>query len=304
MSIGFIFAGQGAQLVGMGKSLYENSKAAQRCFDEANDVLGFDLKSICFAGPESALTETKVCQPALYVHGIAVVAALKEAGKLPMIKATFGLSLGELTALAVAEVYDFATGLQIVAERGRLMQEVCDATDGGMASLIGGSIELAQELSDECDVDIGNLNCPGQTVLSGEQQKIDLAISKAKEKGFKMAIPLKVAGAYHSRLMQSASDAFADYIQDFTFATPKMTVFTNTTGQAVQEPAAIKQALVRQIVATVRWDDCMQRGIEMGINTFYECGPGNILAGLAKRIDRDVVVTSLAAYEDLSIWAR
>lgn len=301
MSTGLIFAGQGAQVVGMGKSLYENSQAAQRCYDEANEVLGFDLKKICFSGPEDALTETKVCQPALYVHGIAVVEALKEMGKLPAIKAACGLSLGELTALAVAGVYDFATGLEIVAERGRLMQAACDATHGGMASLIGGSVALAQELSAECDVDIGNLNCPGQTVLSGEQDKIDVAVSNAKAKGFKMAIPLKVAGAYHSRLMQSASDAFANYIEDILFEPPQLAVFTNTSGQAIENPAAIKQALVQQIVSTVRWDDCMQRCIELGISHFYECGPGNVLAGLAKRIDRNVVVRSLAAYEDLSI---
>lgn len=301
MSIGFIFSGQGAQAVGMGKSLYENSAAAKQCFEQANEVLGFDLKTICFAGPEQDLTETRICQPALYVHGIAVVEALKEAGRLPDVQAAFGLSLGELTALAFAGVYNFATGLKIVAERGRLMQTACDATDGAMASLIGGSVAAAQELSDACDVDIGNLNCPGQTVLSGEREKINVAVSKAKEKGFKMAVPLKVAGAYHSRLMQSASDAFAEFLADIPFAQPRMPVFANTTGQAIQAPEAIKQSLVKQVVATVRWEDCMRSGIDRGIDTLYECGPGTILAGLAKRIDRSVTVTSLGEYGDLSI---
>ena len=301
MAIGLIFSGQGAQKVGMGKSLCEHSPAALRVFDEASAVLGFDLKAICFDGPEAELTETRICQPALYVHGMAVVAALNEAGKLPEIRAAFGLSLGELTALAVAGVYDFATGLRIVAERGRLMQLACDATEGGMASLIGGSVEAAIELSKMFDIDVGNLNCPGQTVISGSLKGVNSAVEKAKSAGFKMAVPLKVAGAYHSRLMRSASEAFAEFIDKIPFNSPKLTVLTNTTGQAVSDPEAIRGALVRQIVATVRWEDCMRTGMGLGIDTFYECGPGGILAGLAKRIDRNISVRSLADFEDLSI---
>lgn len=301
MAIGLIFSGQGAQALGMGKALYDNSAAAKHCFDQANDVLEFDLKTICFEGPDSQLTETRVCQPALYVHGCAAVAALKEAGKLPQIKAACGLSLGELTALSIASVYDFTTGLKIVAERGRLMQLACDNTSGGMASLIGGSLEAAEMLAQDCDVDLGNINCPGQVVLSGELDNIKTAVGLAKEKGFKMAVPLKVAGAYHSRLMQPAADAFAQFLNPFEFFKPEITVLTNTTGQAISEPAAIKAALVSQITSTVLWDDCMKGAMALGINQFYECGPGNVLAGLARRIDRSAKVASLSDYKDIPL---
>lgn len=301
MSIGLLFSGQGAQALGMGRSLYEQSTAAKACFDQANEVLDFDLKQLCFEGPNEALTETKACQPALYVHGNAIVGALREAGKLPEISVACGLSLGELTALSVAEVFDFATGLKIVAERGRLMQEACDATTGGMASLLGGTIEQVEALCAEFEIDMGNLNCPGQTVISGEQSKIDQAVAKAQELDFKRVIPLNVAGAYHSRLMQGAADQFKNFLAEIPFAAPKVAVFTNVTGQRISDPEAIKQALVDQVVSTVRWTDCMAGAAALGVDSFYECGPGKVLAGLAKRIDRSLTITSLSEYEDLPL---
>ena len=302
MAYGFIFSGQGAQQIGMGKSLVEQSAAARRCFERAGEVLPFDLQAICFEGPEAALTETKVCQPALYVHGYSIVEALREAGKLPEIGAACGLSLGELTAYAVAGVFDFETGLRVVAERGRLMQEACEATQGGMASLIGGDIPSAEKLAAECDVDLGNLNCPGQTVLSGEAVKVQDAVSKAKAAGFKMAVPLKVAGAYHSRLMQPAADQFAAFLDSLpTFNEPQIPVFSNFTGKQISDPAEIKSALVAQVTSTVCWTDCFSGVVSLGINEFYECGPGGVLAGLAKRIDREAKVTSLSEYQDLPL---
>lgn len=299
MAIGLIFSGQGAQSVGMGRSLFENSAAARRLFDEASEVLPFDLKQICFEGPEEELTRTHVCQPALYVHGLAVVAALEELGALPQVGAAAGLSLGELTALAYAGVFDFATGVQIVAERGRLMQVACDATEGGMTSLIGGDLEKAHQLARQFDVDVANLNCPGQTVISGDKGRVTAATAAAKEAGFKMAVPLKVAGAYHSRLMQSAADSFATFLADKPFSAPKIPVFTNTTGREVSEPDEIKTALVSQVVSAVRWEDCFRGIAALGIEEMYECGPGGTLAGLAKRIDRSAVVRSLSEYADL-----
>lgn len=299
MSIGLIFSGQGAQAVGMGESLYENSAAAKDRFEEANEVLGWSLTEICFKGPEEKLTETSVCQPALYVHGFAAVAAMEEEGKLSQASAVAGLSLGELTAHAIAGTYDFATGLKLVAERGRLMQEACDATEGGMASLIGGSVEAARELAEKHDVDLGNLNCPGQTVLSGSKAGIAAAVADAKGAGFKMAVPLKVAGAYHSRLMQPARDAFEKFINGFNFKTPDMPVLTNTTGDTISEPAGIKAALVSQITSPVLWEGCFRSMIAMGVETFYECGPGNTLAGLAKRINKEVTVSPKGNWENL-----
>ncbi|WP_309379832.1 ACP S-malonyltransferase [Cerasicoccus frondis] len=299
MAVAFIFSGQGAQAVGMGKSLCENSEAAKQVFDQANDVLGWDLKTVCFEGPVETLTETRVCQPALYVHGIAVVAALREQGKLPEIGGAAGLSLGELTALHLAGVFDFATGLEIVAKRGALMQEACESTNGGMTSLLGGDLQAAYDLAAAHDVDVANLNCPGQTVLSGDKDKIANATAAAQDAGFKRAIPLNVAGAYHSRLMQPAADAFEAFLAEKDFAAPIMPVFTNTTGQEIKAPAEIKQALVKQVVSAVRWEDCFRGLIALGMNEFYECGPGGTLAGLAKRIDRDASVKSLSEFADL-----
>lgn len=285
----------------MGKSLYENADAARAVYDRANAVLPFDLKDICFNGPEAELTQTGVCQPALYVQGIAIYETLKAAGKLPEVQTALGLSLGELTAHAVAETYDFETGLRIVAERGRLMQEACEASAGGMASLIGGDVAKAEELAQEFDVDVGNLNCPGQTVLSGDKERVLAATQVAKERGFKMAVPLKVAGAYHSRLMQPAAEKFEAFLKEIPFAEPKLTVFTNVTGASVKDPQAIKDALVRQVVSSVRWTDCFSAAVALGVESFYECGPGAVLAGLAKRIDRGATVRSLNEYSELPL---
>jgi [acyl-carrier-protein] S-malonyltransferase len=297
MAIGLLFSGQGAQRVGMGRSLYDNSASARSLYDEANAVLGYDFKKICFEGPEEELTQTRVCQPALYVAGLAAAKILEEKGKLTECKAALGLSLGELTALAAAGVFDFATGLKLVAARGELMQKACEATQGGMAALIGGDRALAEALAKECDIDLANLNCPGQIVVSGEAEKVTKAAGLAKERGFKMAMPLKVAGAYHSRLMATASAAYAGVLKDAVFKEPRFTVYTNVTGAAVSKPEDIKAALVKQIVSPVLWEDCQRAAQAQGIVEFYECGPGAVLAGFAKRIDKALVIKQ--AYE----WA-
>ena len=298
-AIGLLFSGQGAQAIGMAKSLYDNTSVAKECFDKANEVLGFDLKKACFEGPEATLTETRVCQPALYTHGFAIYRMLKEAGKLDGLKVALGLSLGELTALAVAGVFDFETGLRIVAERGRLMQVACEQSDGGMASLIGGTPELVEQVCEEFDLDMANINSPGQIVVSGDRERTVEAAAKAKELGFKLAVPLKVAGAYHSRLMEPARVAFEAYLREIPFNKPAIDVFTNTTGQLVSEPEAIKQALVNQVVSTVRWVECMEGARDLGVQHFYECGPGGVLTGLARRIDKTLTVTPLSEYEDI-----
>ena len=299
MAKGILFSGQGAQTVGMGRSLYENSKTARAFYEEANEVLGWDLKSICFDGPDETLTETKVCQPALYVQGYALFSILKERGKLNELKAACGLSLGELTALAAAGVYDFATGLRLVAERGRLMQLACDATKGGMAAVIGGTPEDVQLFCNEFDIEIANLNCPGQIVISGDNAKVIEAVAASKGR-FKLCKPLNVAGAYHSCLMNSARDAFAEFIKDFDFKAPEIVCYTNVTGGQISDPEAIKQALVSQIVSSVRFEDNLRNmAVDNGINEFYECGPGKVLAGFAKRIDRSLVVTPMSEFEEV-----
>lgn len=276
MALAFLFAGQGAQKVGMGKSLCGQTLAARALYDEANRVLGWDLAKISFEGPETELTQTKVCQPALFVHGLALAAALGEAGKTPPAgpQLALGLSLGELTAYCAAGVFDFATGLRIVAERGRLMQLACEQSTGGMAAIIGEDRAKVSELCVEFDIEAANFNAPGQIVVSGEKSKVEAAIAGAKARGMKKVIPLVVAGAYHSRLMAPARDAFAAYLENIPFAAPRFTVFTNTTGQAISEPAAIKAALVKQVVSSVRWEDCMRSAAAAGATEFWELGPG------------------------------
>lgn len=300
MKTAVLFSGQGAQHVGMGLSIYENVESARGYWDRADEILGFSLKEIAFNGPEERLTDTSICQPALYVHGYSIFKALEEMGRIGELRAALGLSLGELTALGVAGVFDFETGLKIVAERGRLMQEACEATDGGMASLIGGTPELVRELCKECDVDMANVNCPGQIVISGEREKIDLACNRAKEMEFSRVIALKVAGAYHSRLMRGAAESFEKFLANIEFKAPRISVFTNTTGKEVRDPKGIKEALVRQVVSSVLWDSCMKNAAELGIEEYFECGPGKVLTGLARRINKDWVVRPVSEYGDLN----
>ena len=299
MALGLLFSGQGAQQVGMGRSLYRNSESVKALYDEANAVLDWDLKGLCFNGPDEALTETRVCQPALYVHGYAIYTLLREQGKLDGLSAACGLSLGELTALAVAGVYDYGTGLKLVAERGRLMQAACDATKGGMAAIIGGTPEEVQALCDEFDIEIANLNCPAQIVISGDNEKILEAVAVSKDR-FKLCKPLNVAGAYHSRLMESARDAFAEFIRVLEFKQPEIAVYTNVTGARVSNPETIKEALVKQIVSSVRFEDCLRNmAAENCISDFFECGPGKVLAGFAKRTQKSLRVTAISEYEEV-----
>lgn len=299
--IGLLFSGQGAQMVGMGRSLVDLSEVARDLYAEADAELGWDLSTISFEGPDEALTETRVCQPALFVHGYAVYRILEERGELGTIRAAAGLSLGELTALTAAGVFDFVTGLRLVAERGRLMQEACDRTEGGMASFIGGTPPAVEAICDEFDVEIANLNCPGQIVISGEREKVLAAASVGRERGFKLAKPLNVAGAYHSRLMESARIAFREILAGARPGEPRFAVYANVTGGRVDSVDAVTDLLERQVVGTVRFEDCM-RGMaaDFGLTEFVECGPGKVIAGLAKRTEKAWNVRSVSGAEDLA----
>jgi [acyl-carrier-protein] S-malonyltransferase len=295
-----LFSGQGAQKVGMGKSLYDSSPVAKSFYDRAENALGFELKKICFEGPETTLTETRYCQPALYVQGYAIAEILKANGKLDGLKAALGLSLGELTAYAFAGVWDFETGLKIVAERGRLMQTACDATKGGMAAVVGGTLDEVHKLCAAYDIDVANRNCPGQIVISGDFDKVNAAAANAKSYGaFKLVKPLVVAGAYHSRLMEPARVAFEKFLASIEFNAPKLTVFTNTTGKEISDPATIKAALVKQVVSTVLWEDCLRGAFALGCSEFYECGPGGVLAGMMKRTEAAAKVVSINEFSEL-----
>lgn len=286
----------------MGRSLCEQSAAAQAVYDEANTVLGWDLKKLSFEGPEADLTQTKACQPALYVHGSAVLAALREAGKIPAGEPAMalGLSLGEVTAYAAAGVFDFATGLRIVAERSRLMQQACEQTTGGMAAVIGEERAKVEELCRDFDIEAANFNAPGQIIVSGEKSKVAAAVAAAKDRGMKKVVPLNVAGAYHSRLMEPARAGFAAYLDAIPFRAPRFAVFANVTGQAIAEPAAIKAALVSQVVSPVRWEECMRAAAAAGATEYWELGPGGVLSGLARRTEKSWVVKSFSEFADVA----
>lgn len=282
----------------MGKSLCERSATARGLYEEASRVLGWDLARVSFEGPEDELTQTKVCQPALFVHGLAMLAVVREHGKTTSADFALGLSLGEITALTAADVFDFATGLRVVAERGRLMQLACGQTTGGMAAIMGEERAKVYELCAEFGIEAANFNAPGQIIVSGDRDKVAAAVAAAKERGIRKIIPLNVAGAYHSRLMEPARAAFARFLDGVPFAAPKFPVFTNTTGRTVAEPAAIKAALVAQVVSSVLWEDCMRNAAAAGATEFWELGPGGVLAGLARRTDKTWSVKSFAEFAD------
>lgn len=295
-----IFSGQGAQEVGMGQSLYEQSATARAIYDQADSLLGWSLTGVSFSGPESELTRTSVCQPALFVMGVALTEILRERGGLDDVVAAFGLSLGELTGLTVAGSFSFEDGLRAVARRGELMQAACEATDGAMASMIGGTREAVLDLCARFDVDAANFNAPGQIVISGERANVEAAAAAAGEGGaFRMVVPLTVAGAYHSRLMASAGSTFASYLQEVEIRTPDWTVYSNTTGEPLGDPDSIRAALAKQVSSPVLWEDCMRRAFADGVTEFFECGPRKVLSGLARRTERSWSVTSLGEWEDV-----
>ncbi len=297
--LALLFAGQGAQKLGMGRSLHESSAGARALYDEAGRVLGWDVAKVSFEGPEAQLTQTAVCQPALFVHGMALLEALREKGQLPAVDFALGLSLGEVTAYASAGVVDFVTGLRIVAERGRLMQGACEKSAGTMAAIIGESRDTVSLLCREFDVEEANFNAPGQIIISGERTKVEAAVAAARDRGIQKVVPLNVAGAYHSRLMEPARAAFEAFLGAIPFSAPRFRVFTNTTGRAVSDPDDIRRALVRQVVSPVLWEDCMRGVRAAGATEFWELGPGGVLAGLARRTDKSWSVRSISEYADL-----
>ena len=206
----------------MGKSLYDGTQSAKALYDEADRILGWSLTKVSFEGPDTELTQTRICQPALYVHGLAMLAALRERGGVPEVQIALGLSLGEVTALTAAGVFDFATGLKVVAERGRLMQLACEKSTGGMAAIIGEDRAKVEQLCQEFGIQAANFNAPGQIIVSGEKSKVEALVAAAKDRGLKRVMSLNVAGAYHSRLMEPAREEFARYLAGVTFASPKL----------------------------------------------------------------------------------
>jgi len=292
--IGLLFAGQGAQVVGMGRDLAEQFPVAADLFRQADALLERKLTEIMWNGPLEDLTQTSNCQPALFVHALAALAALREsAGEFPVAGAA-GLSLGEITAYAAAGTFDFASGLKLVQRRGELMDEACAATRGGMAAMVGAYENEVRQLAADEDVDVANINTATQIVVSGELAKVEAAIGVAKEYGVRRATLLNVAGAYHSRLMQSAYEKLGQELLNVQMELPRFPVISNVTGEAVKTLPEIRRTLQDQITATVRWLDCMETLLEdCGCDSFIELGPGNVLAGLLQRISKDVDVLSV-----------
>jgi [acyl-carrier-protein] S-malonyltransferase len=296
----YVFSGQGAQSSGMGKDIYEISESARLIYDKADEALGWSVKELCFEGPDEKLTESRYCQPAIYTTSIACLAAFNELYDNIRPLGTGGLSLGEFAALCAAEVFSFEEGLKLVAERGKLMDEACRETDGGMASILGGNIEIINSVCEECDVDVANFNCPGQIVISGEKEKIKNAVAMLKEKGIKRVIPLKVAGAFHSRLMQSAADKFKTVLDKVDFKAPAIKTAQNFPGTLVKTPEEIKENLYRQVSGSVQWDSCVQALVEAtGARRIIEFGSGNVLTGLIKRIKVNVTTYNVNSAETL-----
>jgi [acyl-carrier-protein] S-malonyltransferase len=297
--IALLFAGQGAQTVGMGRDLAEQFPTAANLFQKADDVLERKLSEIAWNGPIEDLTKTSNCQPALFVHGLACFSVLRElAGNFP-IGGAAGLSLGEMTAHAAAGTFDFANGLQLVQRRGELMDEACEKTSGGMAALIGAEENIVRQLAADEEVDVANINAPGQIVISGELAKVQAAVGVAKEYGIRRATMLNVAGAYHSRLMESAYEKLGAVLQHVPMQPPSFPVISNVTGDEVRTPVEIRRTLQDQVTGTVRWLDCMERLAALGCDFFVELGPGGVLAGLLRRTLNGVDVMSVADVESV-----
>src|SRR6184192_2565285 len=297
--IGLLFAGQGAQTVGMGKDLADEFPVAAKMFASADAILARKLTDVAWNGPIEELTKTSNCQPALFVHGLACLAVLRELAGNFTIEAAAGLSLGEMSAHAAAGTFDFENGLKLVQNRGEFMDEACAATVGGMAAMTGADENAVRKLAADEDVDVANVNSPGQIVISGELAKVEAAVAVAKESGIRRAMMLNVAGAYHSRLMESAYKKLGAALLEVQMQVPKFPVISNVTGRDVETLPKIRQTLQDQVTSTVRWVDCMERLVDLGCDLFIELGPGGVLAGLLKRTRKDVEVISVGDVESV-----
>jgi len=287
-----LFAGQGAQFVGMGKDLAEKFPSARAWFDRANAALGYDLTGICCPGPEAELTKTENAQPGIFLVSWVCLELLKEQVPGLAFEATAGLSLGEFTALTAAGAMSFEDGLRVVRQRGKFMQEACDATQGGMAAVIGLDEASTRAACAEAGVVMANLNCPGQLVISGAAGKIAQACELAKAKGAKRAIPLTVAGAYHSPLMAAAQPKLQAELAKIRIHAPTVPVISNVTAQV--HGTDIPARLVEQVCSPVRWEESVRTLLAQGFTRFIELGPGTALSGFMKRIDKSAQMLNVA----------
>ncbi|TWT58193.1 Malonyl CoA-acyl carrier protein transacylase [Thalassoglobus neptunius] len=296
--IGFLFPGQGAQHVGMGKQIVDQYPAADSLFDQASEILGYDLKKLCFEGPSSELDSTVYSQPAIFVTSLACLEKLRADSPDVILscEVAAGLSLGEYTALVFAGAMSFEDGLRVVQQRGQAMQDAADATPSGMASVLMLDLPDVEKIRDEAQsagiVEIANYLCPGNLVLSGENAAIELAVELAEKAGARV-VPLAVAGAFHTEIMKPADDRLKKALSEVAITSPKRPVISNVDAQAHSDPDEIKDVLVRQVINPVRWEDSVRSMLESGVDEFYEIGPGRVLTGLLKRIQRKTRCTAI-----------
>lgn len=305
MKVAYIFPGQGSQRVGMGRDLYDNFNSAKAVFDQADQVLGFPLSRLCFEGPEDELSQSINAQPALVMVSYACLKAASEVGgdKLPLPAFVAGHSLGEYTALVAAGVLDFATVIYLVRERGRLMYEAGLKKPGGMVAIIGLDEASLAEVCAQTSTYIANVNCPGQLVISGAKENLTQATELAQAKGAQRTIPLRVSGAFHTPLMQSATSGIAEIIASLSFRRPAIPIIANTTAQPMTDVEQIKRELLTQLSHSIQWQRSIEYMLSQGVDTLVEIGPGEVLTGLVKRISREartVNIGDVAAIRNLA----
>ncbi|MBR8536462.1 ACP S-malonyltransferase [Carboxylicivirga sediminis] len=292
----FVFPGQGAQYVGMGKDIYENSPMAKELFEKANEILGFRITDLMFEGTDEDLKQTKVTQPAIFLHSVILAKTLGDAFTPEM---TAGHSLGEFSALVAAGAMNFEDGLKLVSQRAQAMQKACEIEPSTMAAIVGLEDAIVEEVCESIEdiVVAANYNCPGQLVISGSIAGVDKACELLTEKGAKRALKLPVGGAFHSPLMEPARTELAAAIEATEFNTPVCPIYQNVNAQAVTDPATIKENLVAQLTAPVRWTQTVQNMITDGVSSFTEVGPGKVLQGLVKKVDRKMETNGFSTYQ-------
>ncbi len=288
----------------MGRDLAEKYPLAQQWFDRANEALGYDLAKVCFTGPDEELTKTENAQPGIFLVSWVAFELLREQAPSLSFAATAGLSLGEFTALTAAGVLSPEDGLKVVRLRGRYMQEACDATQGGMAAVIGLDEAVTRAVCQEAGVEVANLNCPGQIVISGRADRMEAACALAKARGARRALPLPVAGAYHSALMAGAQPKLEEALRGIPINLPNVPVISNVTARPHEAPADIHRRLVEQVTSPVRWEDSMRGLIAQGFTRFIELGPGTALSGFLKRIDKNAQVFNVSNVSSLEATAK
>ena len=305
MSYAYLFAGQGAQYAGMGKDLYESFPESKAVFDKADKALGFSLSELCFAGPQAKLTQTRNCQPAILTVSIAAFEAFRShvaRSRSHVAGYVAGLSLGEYSALVAAGAMEFEDAVYLVRKRGEFMEEESLTSPGRMASIIGLDLAAIKDICRQTRVEIANINSPCQVVVSGGVKEIETTARLAEEQGAKRAIFLEVSGAFHSSFMQGASLKLAAELEKIRINTPRIPVVSNVAAKPVTQPEEIKANLIKQITASVLWEDAMRFILSQGVTQFFEFGPGSVLKGLMRRIDEAAQVTNIEKKEDILSW--